>query len=197
MPHRETGGRVFAETYTLARTLRPLPMPGSFQPLAAPAMVPPRVLAASPANRIVPTCFGPGAARLPPHPASPAPTTRHDLASMRRTGGEYDGCKGAGITWRKKERCHTRAGENEVGYRNADVARETAWSPACAGMTAVGGAGMTAVGQDGVTRSVSPRRRSGAISPPARSARWAPACAGVTAGRWAGWCPARGVRGYR
>jgi hypothetical protein len=112
-------------------------------------MVPPRVLAASPANRIVPTCFRPGVARLPPHPASSAPTTRHDLASVRRTKGEYNGCKGAGITWRKKERCHTRTGENEAGYRNAGVAREIAWIPACAGMTAVGGAGMTAVGQDG------------------------------------------------
>jgi len=35
------------------------------------------LLAASPANRCMPSCFGPGAARLPPHPVSPTPTTRH------------------------------------------------------------------------------------------------------------------------
>ncbi len=37
----------------------------------------------------MPTCFGPGPARLPTHPTSTAPTTRHDLASVQRTGGLY------------------------------------------------------------------------------------------------------------
>ena len=31
--------------------------------------------------------FGPGPARRPTHPISPAPTTRHDLASVQRTRG--------------------------------------------------------------------------------------------------------------
>jgi hypothetical protein len=77
-------------------------MRGSLVPGTVPHRAAPAFIAASPANRIMPTCFRPGAARLPPHPASPAPTTRHDLASMRRTGGEYYGCGGAGITWREK-----------------------------------------------------------------------------------------------
>ncbi len=60
---------------------------GSLDPGARSASsVSSRLLAAPPANRILPTCFGPGPARLPTHPTSTTPTTRHDLASVQRTG---------------------------------------------------------------------------------------------------------------
>jgi hypothetical protein len=80
-----------------ARRRYPLPMPGSFQSLAEPAKAPPRVLAASPANRIMPSCFRPGPARLPTHPTSTAPTTRHDLACGAADGGESHGSGVRGI----------------------------------------------------------------------------------------------------
>ena len=46
------------------------PLPDSFRPSAEPAKALPRVTAASPANRIMPSCFQPGPARLPTHPVS-------------------------------------------------------------------------------------------------------------------------------
>ena len=81
-----------------ARFLRP---PHAWRPglLERSRMEPPRaLLAASPANRIMPTCFRPGQQRPAIHPTSTAPTTRHDLASTRRTGGESHRAEGAGIS---------------------------------------------------------------------------------------------------
>jgi hypothetical protein len=78
---------------------RHLRLPHAWQPcpLDAPASERPRVLAASPANRIMPSCFRPDGERLPHHPTSTAPTTRHDLASVQRTGGRIARVGGEGI----------------------------------------------------------------------------------------------------
>src|SRR5688572_28434788 len=70
--------------FTQTRTHDPPPCQAASDPWQADGL--PCVLAASPANRRMPTCFGPGPARLPTHPTSTAPTTRHDLASVQRTG---------------------------------------------------------------------------------------------------------------
>ena len=109
-----------------------------------PASGPPRVDRGFPALPGRLTWFPPGAARLPPHPVSPAPTTRHDLASVQRMGGESHGWRGRGLVcadfFQRTDRatttrCHPCAGRDPIH----ELAQVESWVPAFAGMTAVAG----------------------------------------------------------
>ena len=117
--------------YTQTRTHDPPPCQAASGPWQAGGL--PCVLAASPANRCMPTCFGPGPARLPTHPTSTAPTTRHDLASVQRTGGDSHGFQGGGIRFPT----HWLSPLRKQGS-NAQPALVERWIPAFAGMTAGG-----------------------------------------------------------
>ena len=98
VPHRENGGlRTSTTQWGPART----PLPGPLMRGDLPSLVilhpdHPALCSgfAVPAAR--PSWFQPRAARLPPHPISTAPTTRHDLASVQRTGGESHGWSSGG-----------------------------------------------------------------------------------------------------
>ena len=102
------------------------------------------VLAASPANRIMPCALLPGATRLPPHPASPAPTTRHDLASVQRTSTESHGVRVRGTRFLIHRR-HSRASGTRWDVAAPVEVEKSHWVPAVAGMTAVGGGTMPGV----------------------------------------------------
>ncbi len=67
-----------------SRQRPPAALPGGFRSVQAGRPAP-----RASGSTVLKTCFGPERRRPAIHPSSTAPTTRHDLASVRRTRGRY------------------------------------------------------------------------------------------------------------
>ena len=84
-----------------------------------------------------PRYFRPEGQRPAPHPTSPAPTTRHDLASVRRTRRRIAQVESAGISWQVALRIvlFYRLSSLRKQRPTSPLAQASSWVPAFAGMT--------------------------------------------------------------